>query len=326
MGRVLVTGATGFTGQALSRRLVAEGEQVVAFVRATSRTEPLEELGVECCRVDIRDGREVRMAFEPFDRVFHVAAAYRTEHAERDEFRRVNVEATRHLLEAAREVGVGRFVHTSTVGVQGEIQDPPADEQYRTRPGDHYQETKLEGERIALRHFAEGLSGTVVRPVGIHGPGDTRFLKLFRAIARGVFVMIGKGDVLYHLTYIDDLVDGFLLASRQPEALGQVFTIAGPEYTTIRELVNRIADLLGKPHPRLRVPLAPVHGAAVLCERLCRPLGLAPPLYPRRVEFFQLDRAFTTEKARRLLGFTPKVGLDEGLARTAEWYRREGLL
>lgn len=324
--QLLVTGASGFTGGALCRRLVEEGHEVVAFVRPSSRAQPLRELGVICRELDITEPRQVQDAFEPFDCVFHVAAAYRTEHANRDEFPLVNVQATRNLLEAARQARVGRFVHCSTVGVQGEIEDAPADEEYRYRPGDHYQQTKLEGEQLARQYFAEGLPGTVVRPVGIYGPGDRRFLKLFRPISRGHFVMLGTGRTLYHMTYIDDLVNGFLLASRQPNAVGQVFTIAGERYTTLTELVDLIAETLGRRLRRWRVPLAPVLAAAGACERVCRVLGVAPPLYRRRVEFFCLDRAFRIEKARKLLGYQPQVDLREGLQRTARWYRDQKLI
>jgi nucleoside-diphosphate-sugar epimerase len=165
-----------------------------------------------------------------------------------------------------------------------------------------------------------------VRPVGIYGPGDTRFLKLFRPIQKGQFVMIGKGDVLYHMTFIDDLVDGFMLAGEKDTALGEVFTIAGPQYTTIRVLVDTIADVLDRPHPRLRVPFTPVYLASVVCDVAFRAVRLNPPLYPRRVEFFELDRAFSTGKAERLLGYKPRVSLVDGLTRTASWYREQGLI
>lgn len=299
---------------------------MVALVRPTSRTAALEELGVECLAVDICDREALRSAFPEVDTVFHLAAAYRTEHADRSVFERVNVGATENLLAVSLEAGVSRFVHCSTVGVQGHIDDPPAREDYRFRPGDHYQRSKLQGELVARSYADKGLAVTVVRPVGIYGPGDLRFLKLFRAIARGRFVMIGSGDTLYHLTYIDDLVEGFLLASRSEAAPGEVFTIAGPRYTTLRELVGLIADALGRPHPRWRIPYWPVYAAAVMCELVCRPLRVPPPLYPRRVEFFAHDRAFDFSKARALLGYEPRVDLEEGLARTAAWYRAQGLI
>lgn len=325
--KVLVTGATGFTGGKLAERLGSAGESVVAFVRSSSDTRRLHELGVECRVVDIRDANDVRQNFDDIGRVFHIAAAYRSEHADHDEFQAVNVTATKNLLDAAVERGVSRFVHCSTVGVQGEIEDAPAAEDYRFKPGDHYQQSKLDGELLALEYFrSRGLAGTVVRPVGIYGPGDTRFLKLFRPIQKGRFVMVGKGDVLYHMTYIDDLVDGFMLAGEKVEALGEVFTIAGPRYTTLRELVDTIADVLGRPHPRLRVPFKPVFYASVVCDTVCRAINVDPPLYPRRVEFFELDRAFTTAKAERLLGYQPRVDLRDGLSRTATWYREQGLI
>ncbi len=164
------------------QRLVQDGEQVVAFVRGSnqnsgnSKIEKLKALGIECREVDLKNREDVMDASHGIGLVFHLAAAYRTEHSNRDEFRLINVEGTRHLLGAAKKARVKRFVHCSTVGVQGEIENPPADENYRFKPGDHYQESKMVGERLAMKYFSEGLPGVVVRPVGIYGPGDTRFL------------------------------------------------------------------------------------------------------------------------------------------------------
>ena len=326
MNKVLVTGATGFTGLSLCKRLVANGKMVVAFVRSTSNVADLRALGVECRTVDIKDRNDVMNHFECFDLVYHVAAAYRSEHAERDEFRLVNVEATRNMLDAAKKNGIKRFIHCSTVGVQGEIENAPASEEYRFKPGDHYQQSKLEGELLARKYFDDGLEGVVIRPVGIYGPGDTRFLKLFRPINKGRFFLVGNGKTLYHMTYIDDLIEGFILAGERPEAIGEVFTIAGERYTPIRELIDTIADVLGKPRPKIQIPFLPVYLASVICDKVCRAIGLSPPLYPRRVEFFQLDRAFSIDKARRLLGYKPKISLKKGLQLTADWYKAQGLI
>jgi len=326
MNRVLVTGGSGFTGENLCRRLRRDGEDVVAFVRPTSRTAPLEKLGVQCRKVDIADREAVAAAFQGISTVYHLAAAYREELGDKTEFQRVNVDATRNLLEAASHAGVRRFIHCSTVGVQGQIDEPPAAEDYRFAPGDHYQQSKLDGELLALEYAKRGLPLAVVRPVGIYGPGDLRFLKLFRSINRGRFVMIGSGRSLYHLTYIDDLIEGFVLAGTSPRAVGEVFTIAGPRYTTLKELVGMIADVLGRPHPRLRIPFAPVYAASVVSERVCGWLNVSPFLYPRRVEFFSKDRAFDTGKAKRMLEYQPAVDLEEGLLKTAAWYREAGLL
>lgn len=326
MNKILVTGATGFTGKALCKRLINEGEEVVAFVRPTSQIDELKALGVEIRETDIKNSAEVFDSFDGINKVFHIAAAWRTEHSNIDEFRQVNVEATRNLLMAAMKARVSRFIHCATVGVQGHIDDPPANENYRYNPGDHYQRTKMQGEILARKYFSDGLPGVVVRPAGIYGPGDTRFLKLFRPICKGLFVMIGSGETLYHFTYIDDLVEGFMLAGSKNEALGEVFTIAGEEYVTLRNLVNMIADILEKPRPKGRIPYFPVYLASVVCEAVCRPIGIKPPLFPRRVQFFSKDRAFTIDKAKRVLGFEPRVSLRKGLTKTAEWYVQHGLI
>ena len=179
MGKILVTGATGFTGSNICRRLIETGEDVVAFVRPGPQVASLQAMGVECRIVDIKDADSVNQHFDGIDRVYHIAAAYRTEHVDTMEFFQVNVEATRNLLNAAKNAGVQRFVHSSTVGVQGEITEPPAAEDYRFEPGDHYQESKKEGELLALRYCAEGLPVSVVRPAPVRttdraGPNSAR--------------------------------------------------------------------------------------------------------------------------------------------------------
>ena len=324
---VLVTGATGFTGGVLARKLADSGARVAALARKGRDTTALESAGIVIRRGDLRDPEALAAACRGIDTVYHIAATYRQEGIPRQEFHDVNVGGTLALLAAARDAGVRRFVHCSTVGVQGEIENPPADEEAPFRPGDTYQETKAEAELKAREFFASSaMEGVVFRPVGIYGPGDTRFLKLFRGIARGRFVMIGSGKVLYHLTYVDDLAAGIILCGTHPAAPGRIYTLGGSEYGTLSDLVGRIARVLDRPNPRLRIPVWPVYTAGILCEMICTPLGIEPPLYRRRVDFFRKDRAFDIGRARAELGNAPRVGLDEGLARTAAWYRQEGLL
>ena len=327
---VLVTGANGFTGSYLCKHLAQRGLHVRGLVRRSSKLELLQGGEVELAHADIAEEncrRDLDAAMKNVEVVYHVAATYRTEGVARKYFWQVNVDGTRRLLEAAQRAGVKRFVHCSTVGVQGEIKNPPATEDTPPSPGDIYQESKLAGEILARKFFVEqGLAGTVVRPVGIYGPGDTRFLKLFRFINNGKFRMLGSGRVLYHLTFVEDLAAGIALAGEKNEAIGQVFTIGGSEYTTMSELVARIARALHVPTPKKKIPVWPVWFAGLLCEMVCRPLRIEPPLYRRRVDFFIKDRAFDISKARRLLGYEPQVDLDAGLRRTADWYRAQGML
>jgi dihydroflavonol-4-reductase len=324
--RILVTGATGFAGSHLTRALVAEAA-VRALVRSRERAAGRLPAEVELVEGDITDRESVDRAVRGCQIVYHLAAAYREAGLPRRRYREVHVTGTEYLLDAALRAGVQRFVHCSTVGVHGHVADPPADETWPHRPGDIYQATKSEGERLALAFGARyGLPVAVARPTAIYGPGDLRLLKLFRLIARRRFVMLGSGEVYYHMVYVDDLVAGFRLLAERPEAVGEVFILGGAEYRTLNELVRLIADTLGVPPPRWRLPVWPVRWVATLCEGLAVPLGVEPPLYRRRVDFFVKSRAFSIDKARRRLGYEPTVNLRTGLRRTADWYRTHGYL
>jgi nucleoside-diphosphate-sugar epimerase len=326
-GKTLVTGATGFTGGALARRLASEGAQVRTVVRDPARAGGLADLGIEVVPGDLRDPASLREATRGVDTVYHIAAPYRQQGVDPHLFEAINATGVQHLLDAAIEAGVSRFVHCSTIGVHGDVKDPPAAEDAPLAPGDLYQRTKLEGERIAARYMAEQrLPISIFRPAGIYGPGDTRFLKLFRGIKRRRFPMIGDGKALYHWVYIDDLVAGILLCGTVDAAVGETFILAGPEYTTLNEVIAIVADEVGAPPPWLRIPLAPVYLAAAACEAVCKPLNLEPPLHRRRVDFFTKSRAFDISKARRMLDYAPQVSVREGVARTAAWYRDQGLL
>jgi len=323
--RAMVTGATGFTGGHLARALKAKGYEVVALVRDLRKAEPLKQLGIELVAGNLRSKDDVRRAAKGCDVVYHIAALYREARHADETYRKVNVEGVGNVIEACAELGVGRLVHCSTVGVHGNVV-VPADENAPFAPLDVYQESKVEGEMLVQQYIAKGGRATVFRPVGIHGPGDTRFLKLFRAINNGTFRMIGKGTVIYHMTYIDDLVDGIVLCGEHPAALGQTYILCGPVYTTLAELATAVATSLGRKPPRGRIPLWPVVLAAKACEAICRPLNIEPPLHTRRLEFFINDRGFTAAKAIREIGYKPRFSLAEGLARTAAWYRAQGMI
>jgi dihydroflavonol-4-reductase len=322
--RILVTGGTGFTGVHLVHRLVADGQSVRVLARSASKAKAMLPRAVEVTEGDVTDRSVITRSMRGQDLVYHLAAAFREAGIPDSRYRHVHVDATADLLDAARAEGVRRFVHCSTIGVHGHIEDPPADETHPFAPGDVYQRTKAEGERLALEYGERhGFPVTVVRPATIYGPGDLRLLKLFRAIARRRFVMLGRGEVNLHMVYVDDLVDGMRLAAERPEAVGEAFILAGEEYRPLNDIVAIIARTLGVPAPRLRLPVTPFYAAGAICEKVCVPLRIEPPIYRRRVAFFTKSRAFSSDKAARLLGYRPRVDLDTGIARTADWYRTE---
>jgi nucleoside-diphosphate-sugar epimerase len=327
----LVTGATGFTGGHLAAGLAGRGEIVRALVRPKSRARfdrsPLAAAGVQAVEGDLGDRGSVMRAADGVEVVYHIAATYREAGQPDSAYRAINVDGTRNLLEAARAGGARRLVHCSTGGVHGHIANPPADEDAPFNPGDIYQDTKLEAERLARQFGLDtGFDVVVARPIGIYGPGDTRFLKMFRGLARGTFPMIGSGKAFYHLTYIDDLVEGFRLCGTVPAARGRTYILAGARYTTLEDLVALVAKELHVRPPRLHWPVWPFWTAGLLCEMICIPLRIEPPLYRRRVDFYTKSRAFDTTRARTELGFVPRVDLEEGIHRTADWYRQQNLL
>ncbi len=276
---------------------------------------------------DLASPDALARACDGVDVVYHIAATYREAGQPDAAYRAVNVDGTRHLLEAARARGVRRVVHCSTGGVHGHIAHPPANEDAPFNPGDVYQHTKLEAEILARTYGqTHGLDVVVARPIGIHGPGDTRFLKMFRGLARGRFPMLGSGQAFYHLTYIDDLVEGFRLCGETAAAAGRTYILAGERYTTLQALVALVAEELGVAPPRLHLPVWPVWLAGLACELVCVPLRIEPPLYRRRVDFYTKSRAFDITRARTELGYRPQVELREGIRRTIAWYRDKGWL
>jgi len=324
--RIALTGATGYTGGRLLQTLISRGDEVSILVRKTARAS-LPARRVRIVEGDLSNPGTLATLVEGASAVVHVAAVYRTAGHPDSYYREVNVGGTERLLEASARQGVGRFVHTSTVGVHGHVANPPADETSPLAPGDVYQQTKAEAETLALSFGrSRGLPVAVVRPGAIYGPGETRLLKLFRAIARGRYAVVGSGRPFYHPVYIDDLVSGFLLALDHPRAAGEAFIIAGPRYVSQSELAELIARHTGGRVLPFHVPAWPLRAAGALCEAIFVPLGFEPPLHRRRVDFWTKSRAFSIEKARRVLGFEPRVDIDDGIARTAASYREAGWL
>lgn len=323
--KILVTGATGFTGSHLSRTLLEQGHSIRALVHPATLLPKGLQGRVEQLTGDLVNPDDCLAAVEGCAAVYHIAAVYREEVAPKVFFD-VNANGTRNILTACEKVGVERIVHCSTVGVHGHLKSVPGDEDAPFSPGDPYQESKLEGERIALEFAGEKkLPITVFRPTGIYGPGDTRLLKFFRMV-RKRRPLIGSGKPHYHLTYIDDLIEGIILCGAHPDAVGEVFILAGPEAPTLKEWYDTIAEILEVKPRKMRLPVWPFLVAGGLCELVFKPFGLQPPLHRRSVHFFTHDRWFSIEKAKKVIGYMPNVGLREGMSKTAEWYRSQGLL
>lgn len=325
---MLVTGATGFTGGKLVRKLMAKGVEVRGIARPSSDVDEDLRETVKWYRGDVYDSYTVEKAMTGVDYVFHMATCYRDGGASDREHRNVHVESTRLLARAAlQESGFARFVHTSTVGVHGHIETPPADEEAPFNPGDVYQETKLEGERW-IRAFADraGLPLVVVRPAAIMGPGDRRLLKLFKLAKLGFIPLLDGHDPLYHLIHVDDLTELMILMAHHPRAAGEVFICGNEESTTVVRILNQIAALLDTRPRFFSVPSRPLFMFADTVEKVADVLNVEPFLYRRRLAFFTKDRAFDTSKIRDVLDFRYRYDNETGIRHTAKEYMEMGHL
>ena len=325
--KILVTGGTGFTGTALVERLLQEGHQVVALdYKEGLQCDRLRKLGAEVVIGSVTDPAAVERSVRGAEFVFHLAAAFRELNVPDSFYDEVNIEGTRVVLHAARRAGVRKFLYCSTCGVHGNVEHPPADEEAPIHPADYYQRTKYEAEPLVKRE-AGPMETVILRPAAIYGPGDPeRFFMIFKRVARGTFPMFGNGRTLYHPLYIDNLVDAFLLCMPPGAGQGREYLIADEKYYPIEEIVKAVARALDVPVRIPHYPVLPVVAVGHVVEKVCKPLGITPPIFPRRVDWYRQNRAFDISRARRELGYDPKIELDEGLRRTGKWYREMGYL
>jgi nucleoside-diphosphate-sugar epimerase len=326
--KVLVTGGTGFTGSALARRLLSDGNEVHILDNAKGLF--FDELRYKGASIDlgsIEDKALCEKAVADAEVVYHLAAAFRQLDVPKQYYWNVNVEGTRYLAEAARKAGVRKFVYCSTQGVHGHITNPPGDENSPISPEDYYQYTKYEGEKVINEIVSRtGFDATIVRPTAIYGPGDpARFLLMYRRSKNGTFMMFGTGETFYHPVYIENLVDCFLLAAEKGRK-GEAYIAADEHYYSLNDLIRHVGKSMGVDVKIRHYPFWPLYCTAVLCEVIYKPLRVAPPLFRRRVDWFRQVRAFSIEKARRELGYRPRVGIEDGLVNTAQWYKERGYL
>jgi nucleoside-diphosphate-sugar epimerase len=325
----LITGATGFVGGHLAEACVHRGLTVRGLARPGSDTAVLEGCGATVVRGDLTDAAAVREALQGVTVVFHCAAKV-GDWGPVDDYRAVNVEALRGLLEACRGQSLQRFVHFSSLGVYAARHHYGTDETepLPARHMDGYTQTKVEAEQLALRYQREyAVPVVVLRPGFIYGPRDRTVLpSLIEKLRRREVLYIGDNRRAMNCIGVGNLVDAALLAMEKPEAIGQVYNLTDGEAVSKRRFIEAAADGAGVPKPfLLGVPLWTSRFTAWWMEGLWRGIGAksAPPLTQGRLKFLGLNLDFSIEKAKRELGYTPRVSFDEGMRDTTEWYRRQ---
>ena len=326
--RALVTGATGFIGSHLANYLQRTGWDVVCAVRESSKVRRLTGICTTLLPVDLGSRESVSQLPDDFDLIVHACGQLGGWGIRDDTYWLSNFRSTQNLLEHFAGTALRRFIHVSTAGVLGPLaREERGAEDWPFNPVGIYETTKTEAERFARRFAAErSMPLTIIRPAFVYGPGDTHALGLFRVIQDRKFFFIGAGESLLHPTYIDDLTRGFGLCVDNEAAIGQTYLLAGRRPASDREFVALIAQELGVPAPKLRIPVWLARSVATVAEVLGKVLRVDPRLTMSRVRFFTDDRAFDISKAKQELGYAPQVDLRRGLQAALDWYRWKGLL
>jgi nucleoside-diphosphate-sugar epimerase len=319
--RVCITGANGFIGRRLAEEWRARGADVVGVDRSADP-----ERGVVAG--DVSKPGDWQSTADGCDVVVHTAALVGMP-SDESGFWDVNVRGTRMALEAARDAGARRFVHLSSVVTFGLDFPDGVDERWPVHPtGVAYVDTKIASEQVVLQAHASGETAvTIVRPGDIYGPASRPWTVLpVEMIKARQFVLPARGRGIHSPVYVDDLVAGIIAAAESDAAAGQVITLSsglGVETRTFFAYYARMLGRRGVPAVPTRVALA----GAALQDRIARIRGKVNEVTPNGVRYLALRRGtYGITKARELLGWSPEVGLDEGMARTEAWLRAEGLI
>ena len=328
---ILITGGTGFIGSHLVEALVKKGYKVRCLVRNPNKLNYLrnlgvdfKDLGVDVVYGDITDRDSLLHAVKGVSTVVHLAGVLGKWGVPDKIYWDVHVRGTKLLLEACINEGVKRFIYCSSAGVLGPIKNPPANEDWPYNPSNVYEETKAVAEKLVLS-YKNKMAVTIIRPEFVYGPRDMHVLKLFDAIQKGKFFIIGNGQTLLHPTYISDVIQAFLLCLENEKSIGKIYLITGETPVKVIELSTIIAEELGVPPPIFRIPKWLAYMAASLSEMLAQMFNFEPLITRSQVKFFTENRAFDNSKAKYELNYNP-LPLRQGIRQTIRWYRQNGYL
>ncbi len=326
--RCLITGASGFIGGHIAEACVKRDWQVVAVARPASATTFLDSLGLLTLRGQMSDPAFLNKALDDVDVVVHCAAKVGN-WGPVDEYRPVNVDNLRHLLTACKGRSLSRFIHMSSLGVYApqdyygadETVPPPA------RHRDSYSQTKMEAEQLALQYQRDfGVPVVVLRPGFVYGPRDRTVLpKIIQGLREGTVRYPGGGHTALNTIYIGNLVDAVFLAIDQTQAVGQIYNLTDGEFVTKRRFIEAIADAMALPHPRRTPPLWLAKVVTWVYEARAKRRGAteAPRFNFASLKFLGLNLDFSIDKARRELGYRPRVTFEDGMGMTMDWYKKQ---
>ncbi len=322
----LITGASGFIGSFIAEELVKRKEYVRAFVRKTSKTEFLKNLGVEIFRGDLNDAHSMNEAIKGMDKVFHSAAMV-GDWILREEAFRVNVDGTRYLLKAALDEGIKRFVYISSLAVLGmKDHHRTPHSAPRVKTNDVYADTKIDAEEMVVEYGRKhNLPFTVIRPGFVFGPRDDKVIpRMVDFVKKGKFVFVGSGNNKVNMIYVENLADAVIKASYSDRAIGQIYNVTNDSGMTMRDVVSMVSDLWGYKRPSKHIPRKVAYGLCNVMEFFAKVTKAkkAPLLNKTRMKFLSLNLDFDISKIRDDIGYNPHIDMMEGLRRTKAWMER----
>jgi nucleoside-diphosphate-sugar epimerase len=324
--KALVTGATGFVGSTLLKKLIARGDTVRGLVRKTSRVDALKQMGVELAEGDITSYDSVLEAVRGMDHVFHCAAQMGIGTAPRSRYFDVNAGGARNVVKACEQAGIGTLVYTSTQAVTFNFtakHNADEKEPFPLRYRDVYSETKALGEREVLDAGRDGrLRACAIRPTFIWGPGDRLMLPTIAKMARqNQLFLIGGGRSEISPSHVENVCNAIMRAADKDDVSGEAFLVTDGRNITIGEFLKQMVAAAGLPPPKKSIPYPLAFALAAVVEKIHEfPFIKTPPSMSRHgVAIMGLDLTFSCEKARRMLGYRPAVSIDEGMERLAKW-------
>ncbi len=335
--KILVTGATGFIGSHLVDKLVENGR---TNIRALVLKKPIEEienenldrlkkLGVEIVYGDIRNFEDCKKATKEIDVIFHLAAISRPMQVSKKIYYDTNELGVKNMIAAVKDRKIKKFVHISTVSVLGLSPDghPLSEEEFQPEDQE-YGLSKRAGEKVALKYQTKyNLPLTVIRPCLIYGPRCLVRAIMFKYTQKRLFPLFNNGRAKMEFCYVDNLIDAIFLAEKNPKAIGEAFNITDGKSYNIKEIIDTIAQEEGVGKPIIRMPYFLGKFAGYVAEITFPIFGKYPPFSSTAADWMSKDvNVYNVAKAKKILGYRPKISLKEGVKKTIKWYKDKGIL
>ncbi len=322
---VLITGASGFFGSALLKRLLDDKYHLTVLLR---KKNTYRISGIRVVKGDLRNKNDVLLAVKGQDLIFNAGAVLPHHNLPEKEYWLTNFEGVKNITEASMKFNVEQLIHISTAGIYGSTGLRIVNEKSPVSLQDVYAKSKFEAEKHIFSLRKKGLKFTIIKPVVGYGPGDVRpgFINLLRLVKIGFFVpMVGDGENFFHTVYVDNLIDALMLCIGEKGAVYEDFIIGDEPCFKMRNIMEIMYKVEKKKIPFVNIPESLAYPLGFVGD-FARKLGLKPLLTTQRIRFLTQNKRFNIDKAKKILGYKPKVNLQTGIANTYKWYQEKNLI